>query len=37
MHENWRGEGQDLSGVDFDQFFSWISKRAQRQAAQQDS
>ena len=27
MHQNWRGQGEDLSGVDFDQFFAWISRK----------
>jgi len=25
MHRNWQGQGEDLDGVDFDQFFAWIS------------
>ena len=28
MHRNWRGQGEDQEGVDFDQFFAWISKKA---------
>ena len=27
MHHNYRGLGQDLHGVAFDQFFAWVSKR----------
>ena len=27
MHHNWRGQGEDLSGVEFDQFFAWISRK----------
>ena len=27
MHHNYRGRGQDLHGVDFEQFFAWVSKR----------